>query len=139
MSECIISRYNTLDILKPYPIGSIYMSISDTSPASLFGGTWESINDVFLLGSGTTYTNGSTGGKAAHTLTVDEMPSHNHYIYRDNFLKLSVIFSAGTASTESFILSEANYNNLHISNSGLSQPHNNMPPYLTVNIWKRIE
>jgi microcystin-dependent protein len=61
-----------------YPVGSIYMSVVSTSPAELFGGTWEQLKDRFLLGAGDTYTAGDTGGAANHTLTVDEMPSHNH-------------------------------------------------------------
>ena len=68
-----------------YPVGSIYMSVVDTSPATLFGGTWERLKSRFLLGAedsgdttGDPYIVGSTGGAATHTLTTDEMPSHNH-------------------------------------------------------------
>ena len=65
-------------MLALYPVGSIYMSVSDTSPASLFGGTWESIGGRFLLGADSAYSAGSTGGEAAHKLTTSEMPSHTH-------------------------------------------------------------
>lgn len=61
-----------------YPVGSIYMSVSSTSPSTLFGGTWERLQDKFLLGAGSTYTAGNTGGEATHTLTASEMPSHTH-------------------------------------------------------------
>ena len=61
-----------------YPVGSIYMSVNDTNPHDLFGGTWEQIKDRFLLAAGDTYAAGRTGGEAQHKLTVDEMPSHNH-------------------------------------------------------------
>lgn len=62
-----------------YPVGSIYMSANDVDPSLLFGGEWEKIEGKFLLSSyGSTYTLGSTGGEANHTLTVDEMPSHTH-------------------------------------------------------------
>lgn len=62
-----------------YPVGSIYMSVASTSPATLFDGTtWEQLKDKFLLGAGDTYTAGDTGGNASHTLTTSEMPSHNH-------------------------------------------------------------
>jgi hypothetical protein len=63
-----------------YPVGSIYMSVSSTSPATLFGGTWEQIQDTFLLAAGTTYTAGTTGGSSSHILTTDELPSHTHGI-----------------------------------------------------------
>lgn len=61
-----------------YPVGSIYMSVNSTSPASLFGGTWQQIKDRFLMCAGSTYKAGGTGGEASHTLTVKEMPSHSH-------------------------------------------------------------
>ena len=65
-------------MLSIYPVGAIYMSVSSTSPASLFGGTWEQIQNRFLLAAGDTYAAGKTGGEATHTLTVEEMPAHNH-------------------------------------------------------------
>ena len=50
-----------------YPIGSIYMSVNNVSPASFLGGTWEAIQDRFLLAAGSSYSAGSTGGEATHT------------------------------------------------------------------------
>lgn len=70
------SNADIVDLI--YPVGSIYMNVNSTSPATLFGGTWEQLKDRFLLGAGDTYTEGDTGGSANHTLTTDEMPSHNH-------------------------------------------------------------
>lgn len=61
-----------------YPVGSYYWSSNATNPSSIFGGTWEQIKDRFVLAAGGTYTAGATGGEAAHTLSVNEMPSHNH-------------------------------------------------------------
>ena len=66
-----------------YPIGSVYISINNVEPSSLFGGTWEKLEDRFLLASGKTYTNGNIGGEATHKLTIDEMPSHTHTLYID--------------------------------------------------------
>lgn len=72
-----------------YPVGSIYMSVSSTSPGTLFGGTWEQLEDRFLIGAGTNHNAGATGGAESvsytpagtvgnHTLTTAEIPSHNH-------------------------------------------------------------
>ena len=59
-----------------YPIGSIYMSVNATSPTILFGGTWEQIEDTFLLAAGTNYTGGDTGGSTEHTHTI----AHTHTV-----------------------------------------------------------
>lgn len=109
------------------------MSVNSTSPATLFGGTWEQIKDTFLLGSGS-YTLGTTGGEKEHTLTIDEMPSHNHEVpmsFKEGSTATGTRFLANTTQgwwTDNF--TPSNY-------SGNSQAHNNMPPYLVVNIWKR--
>lgn len=77
-----IGSSDTATILQSvYPIGSIYTSVVNTSPATLFGfGTWEAIEGRFLLAADSTYTAGSTGGSATHTITTNEMPSHTHTI-----------------------------------------------------------
>jgi microcystin-dependent protein len=63
-----------------YPVGSIYMSVINTSPANLFGGTWIQIEDTFLLSAGKSYTAGNTGGSATVTLSASEIPSHTHTV-----------------------------------------------------------
>ncbi len=47
------------------------MSVNDAAPSLLFGGAWERIEGVFLLGAGEVYSAGSTGGEATYTLTSD--------------------------------------------------------------------
>ena len=89
MNDNEIPTFDTI-----YPVGSIYMSINSTDPSLLFGGTWEQIEDTFLLSAGSSYTAGNTGGAASinlshsHTtnagttggtsLSIANMPSHNH-------------------------------------------------------------
>lgn len=117
---------------KLYPIGSIYLSVNSADPSDLFGGTWEQLKDKFLLGAGDTYEAGSTGGEAEHTLTVDEMPSHSHQIGRDNDVAGGGLYGSvhdGGVSTAQV--------KVDTSSTGGSQAHNNMPPYLTVYMWKR--
>ena len=72
-----------LNIDQVYPVGSIYMSTTNTNPSIIFGGTWEQIKDRFLLSAGDTYEAGSMGGEANHTLTINEMPSHSHELIDD--------------------------------------------------------
>lgn len=128
-----------------YPVGSLYMSVNATEPSVLFGGTWERLKDRFLLAAGDTYAAGATGGEAAHTLTVEEMANHNHLItrsgtvssgnvvlgapgpYQDgNFASLGITGVDAVATTE-----------FKIAYTGYNVPHNNMPPYIAVYVWKR--
>ena len=53
-----------------FPVGSIYLSISDTNPSVYFGGTWILIKDRFLIGAGGNYLVESTGGETTHKLTI---------------------------------------------------------------------
>lgn len=65
--------------LAAHPVGSLYWTSSSENPAVTFGGgTWVQIKDRFILAAGDTYANGATGGSATVTLTVAQMPSHNH-------------------------------------------------------------
>lgn len=125
---------------KIYPVGSIYMSMSSTNPGTLFGGTWEQIQNRFLLSAGSTYTAGATGGEATHTLTEQEMPSHNH--------RLTAAFSGGTWARHYYgfignVGNDGQQNPIYdeapnrTSSTGGGQAHNNMPPYLVVYMWKR--
>lgn len=71
------SKQNIVDMI--YPVGSIYMSVSSTSPATLFGGTWVALNEGrVLIGAGSKHAAGTTGGEETHKITVKELPSHNH-------------------------------------------------------------
>lgn len=128
-----------------YPIGSLYMSVNAADPNTLFGGTWERLKDRFLLAAGDTYAAGATGGEAAHTLTVEEMPAHTHGISRTGTIsEPSVLLGApgqytgnafaslGTSGIDA--LATTTYS---VATTGGGAAHNNMPPYLTVYMWKR--
>lgn len=129
--------------MNPYPVGSIYLSVNNTDPSALFGGTWEQIKDTFLLACGDTYTAGNTGGEAQHTLTVDEMPSHVHNFDRQQWRAQDEVSVAQQDAIFSWRnLNQQGGNTTYsykgiVSSSGGSKPHNNMPPYLTVYMWKR--
>ena len=131
------------------PVGHIYISVSASNPSDLFGfGTWERLKDTFLLASGDTYAAGTTGGEAEHTLEQSEIPD-----YKIGFLPVPVMGTHGQWSNGGITSSRENRNNRYtvtatggtsdpqygwdISTNGGSQPHNNMPPYTTVYVWKR--
>ena len=118
-----------------YPVGSIYMSVNATSPATLFGGTWVQLKDRFLLGAGDSYTNGATGGEEAHTLSVDEIPSHNHP-YGVYDASSTATLDINHMATYSGKISSTGWGS-HTLYTGGGEAHNNMPPYLAVYMWKR--
>lgn len=138
--------------LDVYPVGAIYMSITDTDPSAIFGGEWERIKDTFLLSAGDTYAAGDEGGEATHTLTTTEMPSHNHapitanYKFLESNANIAVNGTSrnfpSTGSSNHFVYSTAT--NAEIIEEATTKAtggggsHNNMPPYLAVYVWKRI-
>ena len=115
-----------------YPVGAIYLSVTEVDPSTLFGGTWERIGGSFLLGADSTYAAGSTGGEAAHTLTVDEMPKHNHGL--DNYNTSGNATPFLTVQHQDKIGYGGNVQTMY---AGGSKARNNMPPYLAVYMWKR--
>jgi hypothetical protein len=131
-------RLNGENILsKIYPVGSIYMSLSSTDPKDLFGGTWERLKDRFLLAAGDKYSVGATGGEATHTLTKDEMPSHNHYAAINGGTDS---YGQNRTTIGSFANKAQGYSDSStIFATGGGNAHNNMPPYLAVYMWKRTE
>lgn len=117
-----------------HPVGSIYQSTDPTSPADLFGGTWEQVKDVFLLAAGDSHAAGSTGGEETHTLTKAEIPDHAH--------TLKYTGQSVTEGVNAIRLYQAASNQYNAYSGGQSsdcgdQAHNNMPPYLAVYTWRR--
>lgn len=184
-------------ILSVYPVGSIYMSTANVSPATFIGGEWEALDDGrVLIGAGSAHPAGETGGEEEHTLSEGEMPSHSHngslsgstksagshshsrgsmditgklpteiQTTRNSTSSASGAFSSsalgkwghnGTYSYSYDISFKASNNwtgttssagshshslegvSVTTSSAGGSGAHNNMPPYLSVYMWKRI-
>ena len=129
--EGFITKGQLIDLV--YPIGSIYVSLSDVSPAVFIGGTWEQVKDRFILAAGDTYAAGNTGGEATHTLTTAEMPSHNHAGDSTGVARFTV------ASSSSYLawFNAGGYQQMNTTYTGGNAAHNNMPPYLTAFVWQR--
>lgn len=121
-----------------YPVGSIYMSVNSTNPKNLFGGTWEQIQGRFLFGMNSSYPAGSTGGEITHALTIDEMPEHNHIIYYPNaggpYGNANISYPEGSDTKMTWCAEMCK-----TAPTGGGAAHNNMPPYLSVYIWKRTK
>lgn len=138
-----------------YPIGSIYMSVNNTNPSALFGGTWVSWGSGRVpVGVNTSDTNFNTvektGGskylqKHNHDLT-GTLAKHEHantggffnqekqrFLVAGNKLDNS---STGTSSTNAMITYTNIENKLSISESGTGDS-GNLQPYITCYMWKR--
>ena len=116
--------------LASWPVGSIYMSMIATSPATLFGGTWVQMENRFLLGAGSGYVAGATGGEAEHTLTGNEMPSHYHLLAMNQAGESEYWGPMCSAMQDGYMVNMT-------KPAGGDQPHNNMPPYIAVYMWRR--
>lgn len=122
-----------------YPVGSLYMSVNNTSPAMLFGGTWEQIEDRFLLAAGSTYSGGETGGEE----------SHKHIApigYESSSQFFGTLNINGNTNTFDSV---GGYNTVLRDAGGTSIPSgvaayytetvSHIPPYLAVYVWQRVE
>jgi microcystin-dependent protein len=89
------------------------------------------------VGSG--HTQGETAGQYAHTLTMSEMPAHNHFMQVSNNTSstqnpsASVILGKSVANTFGGVSALTTMNPGSITNTGGSQPHTNTQPYLVLN------
>lgn len=128
----------TTEGLKAYPIGSYYISNNDTSPAELFGGTWERIEGRFLWGCSEDDTIGEVGGESEHTLTTDEMPKHRHAVQCTKDEASGYGISTSSGFTNRVLVTGATAKSTGTTYySGSGAAHNNMPPYINVVIWRR--
>ena len=118
-----------------FPVGSIYCNYQNGSnPSSLLGfGSWSRITEGFLYAQGAAGSggHGNTGGEREHRLSYNEMPSHAHNIPVGNNNNI------GTAAVMGADESKLGTVYSGTSFEGGSGAHNNMPPFVTVYIWRR--
>ena len=128
-----------------YPVGSIYISASATSPETLFGGKWEQIKDKFLLSAGDTHPNGETGGAEEQSYNL----THKHVapigynsdsvggFALNGTVSQSSVGAYRTATIAHSGSSASGVTALYTSSTELKGNINTMPPYLAVFVWKR--
>ena len=98
-----LAKTNLLNFI--YPVGSVYLAINDVNPNTIFGGTWEKIEDRYLLGSSSSQAAGTAGGSnlveytpngtvGSTELTTEQLPAHTHTYDK------SATTSGGTSLTE---------------------------------------
>lgn len=156
MNKIVASMNDVINIM--YPVGSIYMSVNSVNPSTLFGGTWEKIEDRFLVATGTTFNLGQSGGskdavvvshthtQVAHTHTYPSDESNKPYKpwgTKTGSTELGAAISgsgkyyAATANNDYRWLDSMSSEQPTINNSGVDGTDKNLPPYLAVNMWKR--
>ena len=135
-----IDRSEVLNFNDIYPVGSIYMSVGNTSPSTLFGGTWEQIEDKFLLACGTKHQNGDTGGSEDAVVVTHTHSTTEKYLLTTSGGAITRNSTAGTTGTKvsNLLKSDDGVARNTIEDTGTSGVGKNMPPYLAVNVWKRI-
>ena len=138
--------------LDAHPVGSYYWSNDSTSPATLFGGTWEALPAGYTLiaqGSGAddyrsfTYTAGQKYGERKHPLTTDEMAAHTHEL--GNWVwAVSSNFDSGTYNIQRGASGNAvPYDDgkllqrVYSASSGKDVAHNNIQPVIASYAWRR--
>lgn len=137
-------------LLAAHPVGSIYQTISPENPSVTFGGgTWERIEGRFIMGASDTYPEGSTGGEAEHALTESELPNvTGRFDFQSDGNSQGIVtgaygvFSFGQMSIGGFRpnnkIDESGCARQIIMSFGSNSPHNNLPPYIAVYIWRRV-
>jgi hypothetical protein len=145
-----------------YPVGSIFTTVSDstalaTTPAevtTLMGfGTWAAFGagkvplgidstDTDFDTAGSSTGSAGSGGTKTHELSEAEMPVHKHIWCGDDQLNINGMNNGiseygGAFSYDASSGASGDGNYYNTSNTGSGDAHNNMPPYITVYMWKR--
>ena len=124
--------------LAAHPVYSIYISVSSTNPASLFGGTWVSFGAgrvlVGINSSDSDFNQSQeTGGAKTHTLTTNEMPSHVH-----GYTGVNGTGNPDGAGDSTYVGNSVSYpRKSELDYEGGGAAHNNLQPYIVVYMWKR--
>ena len=153
----ILNAKELVDLI--YPVGSIYISVNNVSPAAFLGGTWEAFaTGRTLVGVDTSQTEfnsvGKTGGAKTHALTVAQMPSHEGHMY-DNFNGTGYVerngdknsyylnsdsaksYGYGQYDNRPYKIVSGNEMVMQGYSRGSGQAHNNLQPYITCYMFKR--
>lgn len=115
----------------PFPITGIFLSWGSENPSSYWPGTtWSKIDaGRYLVAAGTGYAVGSSYGANSVTLSVEQIPPHQHFYY-----KLSSLSSSKDTSSGSNWGDDGSY---QTTPTGGGQAHENRPLSYAVSMWRR--
>lgn len=142
-------------INKLYPVGTIYMAIGGSSPASRLGGSWTQIVGKYIRAKNSSQDSGSTGGNNNVTLSAANIPTLSMQVglcdggyvgandHPDSFISNSKTLGMEDA-TYSGDTSDRSAQKGYV-NSSLVRYYNSsvksftvMPEYINVNCWQRV-
>lgn len=124
---------------RDHPVGSLYISENATSPAELYGGTWERIEGRFIMGASDTYPAGSTGGSATISIKQTNLPNVR--------ISIQTIRPGGPTGSAYDVITTSGSSDGSVDNFsrtgrtdplGNGTPLNILPPYYSVYIWRRV-
>lgn len=173
----ILENFKLTFLNTVYPVGSIYISMNETNPGTLFGGTWERISGRFLIGCGGTGSGanninnfgdltteqqswfsdiipGKTGGMYDHTHVYGfqyggyyravalELNTNSGLLNYDrtNNITLSSETNIGSATADvnnNATNATKTTSMTHYRMTACASYATELPPYLTVAMWKR--
>ena len=121
--------------LQMHPIGDIYATLNaNFNPQTAWGGTWQLIEEgQVLLSAGSNYAAGNSYGENSHTITINEMPKHNHE-------PLKLAYGEPSTNPKGLNYGSASVNEHSfgwLAEVGGSQPMSLMQKSIAVYIWKR--
>ncbi|MFR4478240.1 MAG: phage baseplate protein [Fusobacterium sp.] len=147
-------------------MNSLYISLGNENPSSLWlGTTWQKQENRFLLGAGSSYNLGATGGNANISLGINNIPRHRHKVdstsasiaahshpatvywgdgWNDDHPNGNTFSTAGAGCTNTNTAWTGNGGGgatgsfaPYTDYQGNGSAFSIMPPYIAVNIWKR--
>ena len=128
-----------------YPVGSIYMTVTDNTAAKVkarFGGTWVAWGSGRVpVGVDTSQTEfdtvEETGGEKTHPLSTTEMPAHRHALHIAGGTTTRPSAGAITSGSWSSNVTKYYQDGSYMEDFGSGVAHNNLQPYITCYMWKR--
>ncbi len=156
--------FSTDALLAAWPVGSVYISVNDVNPGTLLGGSWvEFAKGRTIVGMDAEQTEFNelekVGGSKEETLSVNQMPAHNHtgttntsgnhsHSMTNDKLRTSPsgnnrLIIGGSGQQVQWDSTGTTTNGQHqhtftTANRGGGQAHNNLQPYIVVKLWQRV-
>ena len=157
MSKGIIFKNRNNEKIYPcpfYPVGSIFISVTNTNPSTWFGGTWQSFgNGRCLVGVDTSQTEFNTVMKTGGN---KNMQKHNHsmstaggHVHKTDYGETIAVGRWQWQANISSYAANDNQNgyliramgsagdHTHTINNSGSGDSQNLQPYITVYMWRR--